>query len=124
MSAIPKVDQNDLSAFADRLMRALDEGDHDTAAECIAPDATWWMNGKLRGTFAETLPELRRLKPERTARRHQQIRRLLSPEGFTDQHITRLGADAELPVCVVVRVAGGRATRIEEYFDSAQIPRG
>jgi ketosteroid isomerase-like protein len=113
---------DELRSFADRLMRALDEGDHEVAAACVAPDATWWMNGRLRGTFAAVLPELRRAKPAPTARRHEQIRRLFSPEGFTDQHVTRLGPDVELAVCVVVRVAGGRATRIEEYFDTAQLP--
>ena len=68
-------------------------------------------------------PFLSNTRAERTPRRHEQVRRLFSPDGFTDQHVTRLGPDTELPVCVVVRVAGGRATRIEEYFDSAQIPR-
>lgn len=116
----------DLEIFADDLMRALDEGDHDTVRRYFRPDATWWMNGRLRGTFAEVLPELKRTKPERTPRRHEQIRRLFAAEGFTDQHVTLLrteAGDVELPICVVVRVQDGKVTRLEEYFDTGQLPK-
>jgi uncharacterized protein len=120
------VSGTDLGAFADDLMGALDEGDHATVESCFSPDATWWLNGRLRGRFAEVLPELKRAKPQPTPRRHEQIRRLFAPQGFTDQHITRLrsnGGDVELAVCVVVRVEDGRVSRFEEYFDASQLPR-
>jgi uncharacterized protein len=114
-----------IEALADRVMRALDEGDHETVEAAFDPNATWWMNGRRRGTFTEVLPQLRRAKPERTARRHEQIRRLYAPDGFTDQHLTRLpgpNGDIELAICVVVRVEAGRVTRLEEYFDPTQLP--
>jgi ketosteroid isomerase-like protein len=109
-------------------MLALQDGDFATAESCFEPDAAWWMNGRLRGRFGDLLPELKRAKAAGGVLRHEQIRRMYAAEGFTDQHLVRLqapgGGEVELAVCVVVRVgAGGRVTRLEEYFDGAAIPR-
>jgi ketosteroid isomerase-like protein len=116
------VDQ--MEEFASRLMRSLQDGDFETTETCFEPGATWWMNGKLRGRFAEILPEMKRSKAERGANPHLEIRRMYSAKGFTDQHLVRLpqktGPAIELNVCVVVRRGeDGRVTRFEEYFDSA-----
>src|SRR6266545_1840892 len=115
----------EVQALADRVMRAIDEGDHEAVEAAFHPNATWWMNGRLRGTFTEVLPLLKRAKPERTPRRHEQIRRLYAPDGFTDQHVSRLqdpNGDIELAICVVVRLEAGRVSRLEEYFDPTQLP--
>jgi len=117
---------DEMGAFAARLMRSLQDGDFETTVECFQPDATWWMNGRLRGSFAEILPEMKAAKSVRGVNPHLEIRRMCSDEGFTDQHVVRLPREgkppAELAICVVARVgADGRVTRFEEYFDSAII---
>jgi ketosteroid isomerase-like protein len=115
-----------MAAFAAHLMRSLQDGDFDTTEACFEPDATWWMNGRLRGRFSEILPEMREAKAARGVNPHLEIRRLYAAEGFTDQHVVRLpreaGAPIELAVCVVVRVGNsGRVERIEEYFDASAV---
>ena len=117
---------NEMAAFAARLMRSLQDGDFDTTEACFEPDATWWMNGRIRGRFAEILPEMKKAKAARGINPHVDIRRMYSPEGFTDQHLVRLPREGqpeiELSVCVVVRRGeDGRVNRIEEYFDSAGV---
>jgi limonene-1,2-epoxide hydrolase len=117
---------DEMGVFAARLMRSLQDGDFETSVECFQPDATWWMNGKLRGRFEEILPEMRTAKAARGVNPHLEIRRMCSEGGFTDQHVVHLARDGpapiELAVCVVVRVGDdGRASRFEEYFDSAAL---
>ena len=117
---------DEMGAFAARLMRSLQDGDFETTVECFQPDATWWMNGRLRGSFVEILPEMKAAKSARGVNPHLEIRRMCSDEGFTDQHVVRLPREgkpaAELAICVVARVgADGRVTRYEEYFDSATL---
>jgi hypothetical protein len=118
------VTADEVQAFANRLMQALQDGDFETTEACFQPGATWWMNGRLRGRFAEILPELKRAKAAQGVIRHLEIRRLYTADAFTDQHLVRLPRDglppAELAVCVVARLGDdGRVTRFEEYFDSA-----
>lgn len=117
---------DEMAVFAGRVMRALQDGDFETTVECFAPDATWWMNGKLRGRFDEILPEMKAAKASRGVNPHLEIRRMCSEDGFTDQHTVRLARQdkppVELAVCVVARVGeDGRMTRFEEYFDSAAL---
>jgi ketosteroid isomerase-like protein len=117
---------DEMAAFAGRLMRSMQDGDFETTEACFQPDATWWMNGRLRGRFDEIFPEMKRAKAERGVNPHLEIRRLYSADAFTDQHLVRLPREgkqpAELAVCVVVRLgADGRVNRFEEYFDSASL---
>ena len=114
----------EMGVLASRLMRSLQDGDFVTTESCFQADATWWMNGKLRGRFADILPEMKLAKAERGVNPHLEIRRMLTAEGFTDQHVVQLpragGPPAELAVCVVARVGeDGRVARFEEYFDSS-----
>jgi ketosteroid isomerase-like protein len=117
---------DEMGPFAARLMRSLQDGDFETTVGCFEPDATWWMNGKLRGRFEEILPEMKATKASRGVNPHLEIRRMYSEGGFTDQHVVRLPREGKAPVdlavCVVVRVGeDGRASRFEEYFDSAAL---
>jgi hypothetical protein len=120
---------DEMAAFASRLMGALQDGDFETTEACFQPDATWWMNGRLRGRFTEILPEMKNAKAGRGVNPHLEIRRLYAAGGFTDQHLVRLPREgrrpAELAVCVVARLgAGGRVTRFEEYFDPTALSTG
>jgi ketosteroid isomerase-like protein len=113
---------DEMAALASRLMRALQDGDFETTEACFQPDATWSMNGRVHGRFAEILPELKKAKAASGVHPHLEIRRLYSADFFTDQHVVRLEREgkppAELAICVVVRVGGdGRVTQFEEYFD-------
>lgn len=117
---------DEMGVFAARLMRSLQDGDFATAVDCFKPDSTWWMNGKLRGRFAEILPEMKAAKASRGVNPHLEIRRMCTEDGFIDQHVVRLPREGKLPaelaICVVARVdADGRVARFEEYFDSAAL---
>ncbi|MEO7371028.1 MAG: hypothetical protein ABIZ69_09205, partial [Ilumatobacteraceae bacterium] len=53
------------------------------------------------------------------------IRTQVTPNGFVDQHIahfvTKKGASATLPSCMVVDVREGRITAVEEYANPADL---
>jgi ketosteroid isomerase-like protein len=115
-----------LGALADRLFTALREGDHDTAAACFAPGATWAMNGGARQPAAGVLARRREQAPAVSGHRHEDVRRLFVDGGLVEQHVSRwTGADGEpreLAVCAVVRVGeDGLVTAFEEYFDGAAL---
>lgn len=53
------------------------------------------------------------------------IRVVPTPEGFVQQHTLRCvapnGTEVATHACLVARVVDGRITRLDEYFDSAQL---
>jgi hypothetical protein len=56
-------------------------------------------------------------------RRYRVTRRVAIPGGFLQQHVleaeTANGPFA-MPACIVVEIANGRISRLDEYLDSAQ----
>jgi ketosteroid isomerase-like protein len=114
-----------ISELADRLFAAIEAGDPDTVAQLYAPDATVWHNfdqlDQSREQNVATLGWLCRRVPER---RYEEIRRVITPDGFVQQHVLRGtmsdGAALEVPAMMRVYCADGHITRIEEYLDTAQ----
>jgi len=114
--------------LAKRFFDAVENGDIDTLYGCYAPEAKIWHNTddaeQSRDDNAATLKGF----VQRISHRVYGKRRLeVFPGGFVQQHeLTGVRADGvavRLTACIVCAVEGGRITRLDEYFDSAQVAR-
>jgi len=118
--------ESDVRALAKRFFDAVEGGDIDTLYGCYAPDAKIWHNTddaeQSRDDNAATLKGF----VERISNRVYAERRLNVFEGgFVQQHELRGvradGVAVRLTACIVCAVENGRITRLDEYFDSAQV---
>lgn len=113
-----------IDPLADRLFAAIEAGDLDELRHrCFAPDALVWHNHDGRTqTVEENLRTLRWVTQNVTGLRYEKVRRHMTDAGFVQQHVLRGsapdGTAVEVPACLVVTVAAGRITRIDEYLDS------
>jgi ketosteroid isomerase-like protein len=112
--------------LAERLFAAIVAGDVDAVRGIYSPDARVWHNfDQVEQTVDENLRVLRWLVRSVAGLRYEEIRRQATDSGFVQQHVLRgtspTGKPIELPACMVCTVKDGRITRIEEYFDSAQL---
>jgi ketosteroid isomerase-like protein len=120
------VTPGEIGTLARRFFDAIEAGDVEAVSGCYADDAVIWHNTDgLANTKAEnvaTLTNFIRYIPER---RYQDRRLTVFPGGFVQQH--RLvgrrgdGVEVELTACIVCAVADGVITRLDEYFDAAQV---
>ena len=113
---------------AERLFKAIEAGDVDAVKEIYAPDAEIWHN--TDGVVQSPDDNVRTLAWITTNLRdiaYTEIRRSATDDGFVQQHVlvltNRAGQRVEVPACIVVRIADGRITRLDEYIDSAVVPR-
>ena len=120
--------KSDVEALADRLFAAIEAGDVDAVRELYAPDAVIWHNTDgIEQTAEQNLRVLGWVTANLADRRYEDVRRLITPSGFVQQHVLRFtradGTRQEVPACVVVACDGGRITRVDEYLDSAHVAR-
>ena len=120
--------ESDTRALAKRFFDAVENGDIDTLYNCYAPDAKIWHNTddavQTRDDNAATLKGF----VQRISNRVYGNRRLeVFAGGFVQQHeLTGVRADGvavRLSACIVCAVEGGLITRLDEYFDSAQVAK-
>ena len=120
--------ESDTRALAKRFFDAVEAGDIDTLYACYAPDAKIWHNTddaeQNRDDNAATLKGF----VKRIANRVYANRRLeVFAGGFVQQHELRGvradGVAVRLSACIVCAVENGHITRLDEYFDSAQVAR-
>jgi ketosteroid isomerase-like protein len=118
---------DDIRALAKRFFDCVERGDIDGLVACYAPDARIWHN---TDGIEQSPEDNRRTLTGMVVRirdRHYDERRVrVFPGGFVQQHVlrgTRVhdGARLALPACVVCALADGLITRLDEYFDSAQV---
>jgi ketosteroid isomerase-like protein len=118
----------DIRALAKRFFDAVESGDIETLHGCYAPRARIWHNTdgaeQSRDDNAETLKGFVR----RISNRVYGDRRLhVFDGGFVQQHELRGvradGVAVRLTACIVCAVEDGCITRLDEYFDSAQVAR-
>ena len=119
--------EDDIRAMATRFFYAIEAGDIETMRESFTPDAEIWHNTDetivTRDQTAVTLTAMvARIKDREYADRQLTA----FPGGFVQQHVLkgrRVHDDGEvrLPCAIICRVAGGRITRLDEYFDSAHV---
>lgn len=111
--------------FAARFIAAIQAGDLEAVRAAYAPDAKIWHNHdgveqnvdenlKVMVWMARTLPD----------RRYRIVRREALSDGFLQQHVLEAtladGTPWSMDACVVVKMANGVITRLDEYLDSAR----
>lgn len=113
---------------ARRFFGAIERGDLAAVRELYAPDVVVWhcFDGREK-TREENLAMLAGALEAVQGLRYEDVRLQAIPGGFVEQHVVRgvekaNGRELVLPAVVVCRVAHGRITRLDEYFDSAQAP--
>jgi ketosteroid isomerase-like protein len=117
----------EMRAFAKRFFDCIETGDVEGLVACYAEGAGIWHNtdGQVQrpADNRATLTGLVRAFADRT---YAERRLDVFPDGFVQQHVLRAtrvrdGAKVALAACIVCRVADGRITRLDEYFDSAAV---
>ena len=111
--------------LAERFIGAIQAGDAETVRACYAPDARIWHNNDgLEQTVDENMRVLNWFMRTLPDRGYRVTRREALPDGFLQQHVLEAtlpdGAPWAMDACLVVRVANGRITRLDEYIDSAK----
>ena len=116
------MNDSELSNLADRLFRAFEDHDAETLRELCAPDARFWSSSTKHESGLEdliaALPAVRKAIGDH---RYEEVRRLIAPDGFVEQHAVRStrpdGRPIDAEVCVVVRVdEDRRIVRLDEYL--------
>ena len=111
--------------FAQTFMAAIQAGDAPKVRDCYAPDAKIWHNhDNKEQTVEQNLKSLDWFMRKLPARRYEVLHRDALKDGFVQQHVLHAtlpdGTAWAMAACVVVRMAGGKITRLDEYLDSAQ----
>lgn len=114
-------------ALAKRFFDCVEAGDVDGLVACYAPDARIWHNtDRAEQTPAENRATLNAMVARILDREYADRRLQVFPGGFVQQHVLKGarahdGVRVELPACIVCQVTDGKVTRLDEYFDSAQV---
>jgi ketosteroid isomerase-like protein len=116
----------EIERLAKRFFDAIEAGDVAAVAACYADDAVIWHNTDgLANTRAENVVTLSNFIRHIPERRYLDRRLTAYPGGFVQQHRLegrrRDGKVVELTACIVCAVANGVITRLDEYFDAAQV---
>ena len=120
-------DLDDIRQMATRFFDAIEAGDIETMQNSFSPDAAIWHNtDELIVTPAQTAQKLTAMTARIKDREYAERRLTVFPGGFVQQHVLkgrRVHDDGEvrLPCAIVCKVANGKITRLDEYFDSAHV---
>ena len=112
---------------ANRLFGAIERGDYATVDGMWADDVLVWHSGDPKDNQRIRALKVIRWFMDITATRNYEILdRQFFDGGFVQQHILRArrsdGVSIEMRVCIVIKVdAEGRITRVDEYFDPADM---
>lgn len=116
----------EIFAFADRFIAALNVGDPALVREFYTPDATVWHNfDDADQTLDDNLRLLEWMVRKAPQRSYRVLRREIVPGGWFQQHVVEArlanGREMKLFACCVITLEYGRIRRIEEYVDPAQV---
>jgi ketosteroid isomerase-like protein len=112
---------------ANRLFGAIERGEYETVDGLWADDVTVWHTGDSQDNDrARALKVIRWFMNVTTLRSYEILDRRYFDGGFVQQHVLRArrsdDVSIEMRVCIVIKVdAKGRITRIDEYFDPADM---
>jgi len=112
---------------ANRLFDAIERGDYADIEALWADDVAVWHSGDpADNDRVLALKVIRWFLRITATRRYEILDRQFFDGGFVQQHVLHAdathGASIQLRVCIVIKVgAGGRITRIDEYFDPADM---
>jgi ketosteroid isomerase-like protein len=109
---------------AERLFRAIENGDVDAIRNIYTPTTKIWHNNDgVEQSIEQNLATLKWVIANIKDVKYTEVRRQPTPTGFVQQHVLRgrfRDKDVALPACIVCIVENGRITRLDEYLDSAQ----
>lgn len=116
----------DIARLATRFFDAIEAGNVEDIADIYAPDAVIWHNtDNLESSVEENLAVLKGFVRGIPHRRYENRRLEVFRGGFVQQHLLKGrradGKELTLTACVICKVANGRITRLDEYFDSASL---
>ncbi|WNG83644.1 nuclear transport factor 2 family protein [Mycobacterium sp. ITM-2016-00316] len=112
---------------ANRLFDAIERGAYADIEALWGDDVAVWHSGDPADNDRElALKVIRWFLRITTTHRYEILDRQFFDGGFVQQHILHAdathGASVKLRVCIVIKVgADGRITRIDEYFDPADM---
>jgi uncharacterized protein len=114
---------DDMNMLADRVMRAIETGDRAAIAACYAPDARIWHNfDGVAQTLEENLRTMDWIAGRLSGRKYEIVARHAFDGGYVQQHVLtgtlNDGQPFRMPACIVVQVADGVITRLDEYLDT------
>ena len=117
--------EQDILAFADRFIDAIERGDVEAVRACYAPDAKIWHNtDKVEQTVEQNLKSVAWFGRKLPKRSYRVVRREALKDGFLQQHVLEAhlpdGGTWSLSACVVIKMRDGVITRLDEYIDSAE----
>ncbi|MGH6650582.1 MAG: nuclear transport factor 2 family protein [Sphingopyxis sp.] len=118
---------DDIRAMATRFFDAIEAGDIATMRGSFTPDAEIWHNtDELIVTPDQTAATLTGMVARIKDREYAERRLTVFPGGFVQQHVlrgrrTHDDGEVRLPCAIICKVAGGKITRLDEYFDSAHV---
>ena len=114
------------AALAKRFFDSIEAGNIDAVGACYADNVAIWHNTDgLIEDKVRNLKVLRRFVGHIKGIKYDQRRLSVFAGGFVHQHVLRGtrpdGVAVELPAVLVCTVRDGKITRLDEYFDSAQV---
>jgi uncharacterized protein len=112
--------------LAAAFIAAIEEGNISRLYELCSKDVVIWHNDDDREVPLDHVARiLSWLSTHVRQLRYADVRRRVFAGGYLQQHtltgIAPSGDDLHVPACLVVQVANGLITRIEEYLDSAAV---
>jgi ketosteroid isomerase-like protein len=115
-----------IADVADRLFGAIENGDIAAVEHLWDADVVVWKVADRERDRARALRVIGWFVDATTDRRYEILERKLFDGGFVQQHVLhargRTGRLISMRVCIVIKVgADGLISRIDEYFDPAEI---
>ena len=116
-----------VAEVADRLFAAIEIGDADTVEKMWDDDVLVWKSAEPEDQVkARALRVIFWFMETTTERLYEILDRQFFDGGFVQQHIlhatSRKGGSIALRVCLVIKLgANGLITKIDEYFDPAEL---
>lgn len=124
---MPTVTADVVADVADRLFAAIERGDAATVEAMWAADVLVWKSAEPQDQVRKrALRVISWFMDTTTERRYEILDRRYFDGGFVQQHVLhatgRNGGSISMRVCIVIKVrANGLISRIDEYFDPADI---
>ena len=115
------VNDSELSNIADQLFKAFEKQDVGTLRDLCDPDARFWSSAtNAESSLDELASYLPMMRATIGAHRYEDVRRLVAPDGFVEQHAVRStrpdGEPIDIQACVVVHTdEAGKIVRVDEY---------
>jgi ketosteroid isomerase-like protein len=115
-----------IADVADRLFQAIENSDITIVEQLWDPDVVVWKVADRERDRQRALRVITWFIDTTTDRRYEILDRQFFDGGFVQQHILhangRNGGSISMRVCIVIKVgANGLISRVDEYFDPAEI---